>query len=133
MNKRTTKVSKVKDSRPRKSNSLRTPRSNSPRTPAHKPQEAAAQAAWRQTWPKIVARAWADEAFLARLTQHPEAVAEEYKLPMLDGVHYKVVSGNEPPTLVLSLPPKPADLKMESMEELADHAEQAACYHSSCL
>jgi len=133
MNKRTTKVTKVKAAAPRKSNSLRTARSNSLRTPAQKPQEAAAHAAWRQTWPKIVARAWADEAFMARLTNHPEEVAEEYKLPLLDGTHYKVVSGNEPPTLVLSLPPKPTNLKIESMEELADHAEQKHCHHSSCL
>jgi hypothetical protein len=133
MNKRTTKVNKANGTRTLKRTSARTSRSNSPRTPATAPVLGAAYDTWRQNWPKIVARAWADEAFMARLINHPEEVAQEYKLPLLEGATYKVVSGNEPPTMVLSLPPKPENLKIESMEELAEHAEQKNCSRSSCL
>jgi hypothetical protein len=88
---------------------------------------------WRKTWPKIVARAWADPAFLQRLNEQPLEVAKEYNLPILEGARYKVVSGNEPPTLTLSIPPKPDHLKTESMEDLALSAEEEHCGDSSCL
>jgi hypothetical protein len=95
--------------------------------------QAGALESWKKSWPKIVARAWSDEAFMQRLLQHPEEIAREYKLPVLEGAAFKVVSGNEPPTMVLSVPPKPNSLKIESMEELADQAEQQQCGNSSCL
>ena len=137
MNKRTTKATKsatkVKGSRTLKKNTPRTARKTSPRTSATKRPQEAIHDVWWKNWPKLVARAWADEAFMTRLINHPEEVAKDYKLPLIEGTRYKVVSGNEQPTLVLSLPPKPANLKLESMEELAEYAEQKHCHHSSCL
>ena len=91
-----------------------------------------AYASWRKTWPKIVAKAWADPAFMQRLTEHPLDVAKEYNLPTLEGVAYKVVPGSALPTLTLSVPPKPDHLKTESMDELASSAEEQHCGDSSC-
>jgi hypothetical protein len=88
---------------------------------------------WKKTWPKIVARAWSDPEFYKRLHEQPLEVAKEYNLPVLEGGRYKVVAGNEPPTLTLSLPPKPADLGTESMEKLVLAAEDEKCGDSSCL
>lgn len=88
---------------------------------------------WKKTWPKIVARAWSDPTFYQRLSERPDEVAKEYNLPVLEGARYKVVSGNEPPTMYLSIPPKPSDLKTESLEQLALAAEEEKCGDSSCL
>jgi hypothetical protein len=101
--------------------------------PIQAPIQTNALESWKKIWPRIVARAWSDEAFMQRLMQNPQEIAREYKLPLLDGAAYKVVSGHEPPTLVLSVPPKPSSLKIESMEELADQAEQKNCSVASCL
>ena len=93
----------------------------------------------RKIWPRIVARAWSDDAFLSRLMSEPQQVVQEYKLPLLDnGITYKVVRGDAPPSLsadalVLSVPLKPESLKVESMEELAAHAEQRRSGNSSCI
>jgi hypothetical protein len=101
--------------------------------PLQAPIQVNALDSWKKVWPKIVARAWSDEAFMQRLMQNPQEIAWEYKLPLIAGMAYKVVSGNEPPTMVLSVPPKPSSLKIESMEELADQAEQKNCSIASCL
>lgn len=74
---------------------------------------------WMKVWPKMVARAWSDDSFLARLTKDTEKVAAEYGLPVL------------PSTQMLSIPPKPTDL--EDIEDLGKLSEHKICGHSCCF
>ncbi|MHB1422776.1 MAG: NHLP leader peptide family RiPP precursor [Gemmataceae bacterium] len=42
-------------------------------------------------WSQIVARAWADEAFKARLLSQPQAVLREHGLEMAPGIEVRIV------------------------------------------
>lgn len=103
---------------------------------------AAINEAWAKGWPKVVARAWIDEAFRQRLLADPNQVAAELGLPLLYGVKLKVVEGAaegtaestiDVPTMVISLPKAPADLAEESMNVLAQSSGRAEdCAGTSC-
>ena len=86
---------------------------------------------WRKTWPKIVARAWADSAFMAKLVSEPVKVLQgEYKLPVFDHLDVRVTMGKVPSSLTLVIPPKPEDLK-GGMEDVAkDQIERSTCTNS---
>lgn len=89
---------------------------------------------WKQTWPKIVARAWADDAFMERLKRDPQGVAREYDLPIIEDAAYQVVVFDKPASaisVVLNIPPKPGDLQDESLETLSSYAERKSCANSS--
>jgi hypothetical protein len=90
--------------------------------------------AWIRGWPKVVARAWTDEEFRARLLANPAEAIGEFGLPMLHQVELKVVAGEAaPPTMVLTLPDRPADLEEESLEELVQSGARALhCMATSC-
>ena len=93
-----------------------------------------ANASWKRTWPKIVARAWADDAFMERLKRDPLSVAKEYDLPIIEDAAYQVVVYDNPASVisvVLSIPPKPGDLQDESLETLSEYAERHSCANSS--
>jgi hypothetical protein len=90
--------------------------------------------AWMRGWPKVVARAWIDEDFRQRLLANPAEAIAEFGLPMLDQVELKVVAGEAaPPTMVLTLPDRPADLGEESIEGLVQSGARAShCMGTSC-
>jgi len=65
------------------------------------------------TWAQVVARAWADEAFEARLMTDPAAVLHEAGLEVPIGMELRVQEASEEqeapvPGAHLVLPPKPA-------------------------
>jgi hypothetical protein len=86
---------------------------------------------WMQVWPKMVARAWSDDTFLARLTKESADVAAEYGLPVHPNFRVQLAVGEAPPTLMLSIPPKPAGL--EDVEDLGKVSEHKVCGHSCCF
>ena len=90
--------------------------------------------AWTKGWPKVVARAWIDEAFHQRLLANPAEAVAEFGLPMLHAVTLKIVDGaSDAPTMTLSLPARPADLAEESMGQLAQASGRADdCMGTSC-
>ena len=61
----------------------------------------------RKQWSKIVARAWADENFKARLKAEPRTVLAEAGIELDDDMKYTVVEELEK-QVVLVLPHKPA-------------------------
>jgi len=68
---------------------------------------------------QLVARAWGDAAFKARLLAEPAAVLAEHGIPVPPGVEVRVLAST--PTLVhLALPPKPTDeLSDEQLDQVA--------------
>ncbi len=99
------------------------------------PSVAEANALWKKTWPRIVARAWSDQHFMERLKKDPQGVAREYNLPLVENVAYVVEAdaGSDPHKMVLHLPPKPKDLPADNVEELSRYADEQKCADSSCV
>ena len=98
------------------------------------PRVAEANELWKKTWPRIVARAWGDQAFMERLKKDPQGVAREYNLPLLENTAYVVEGGSDAPhKIVLSVPPRPKDLPTDNMEELSRYADEQKCADSSCV
>lgn len=60
----------------------------------------------RETWRKIVTRAWTDEKFRQALIDNPDRVLAEHGISGKPGVHFVVVE-NEPNRVHLVLPAKP--------------------------
>jgi hypothetical protein len=60
---------------------------------------------------KVIARAWSDPAFKARLISHPTDVLREAGAIIPDGVDFKVTedASDDSAGNVLVLPPKPSD------------------------
>jgi hypothetical protein len=54
-----------------------------------------AQLSEELVWSQIVARAWCDEGFMARLLSGPRAVLAEYDLEVAPGTEVEVVIGPE--------------------------------------
>jgi hypothetical protein len=74
---------------------------------------------WSKQWSKLIARAWADAAFKARLLADPVAVLQEHGLTVPPGVQVKVVE-NTDQVLYLMLPPAPSgELAEEDLEDIA--------------
>jgi hypothetical protein len=74
---------------------------------------------WNKQWTKLIARAWADEAFKRRLLASPAAVLQECGLAVPPGVQVKVVE-NSDQVLHLMLPPRPVgELTEEELEQVA--------------
>ena len=70
-------------------------------------------------WGQIIARAWADEEFKARLVSSPKAVLREYGLEMAPGIEVRVVEDTEEVRHFV-LPPSPTGELSE--EELSPAA-----------
>jgi hypothetical protein len=62
----------------------------------------------KSAWRGIVARAWSDAEFKARLLDDPNTVLTENGLSVPAGVHVVIVE-NEPARVHLVLPAKPGD------------------------
>jgi hypothetical protein len=86
--------------------------------------------AWMNAWPRMVAQAWSDDAFLAKLVREPAQVAREFGLPVLRNFHIQVSVGTQPPTLMLHVPPRPDDLG--DAENVAQDAVERSTCNNSC-
>jgi hypothetical protein len=71
----------------------------------------------------LVAKSWKDEAFKQELISNPKAtISREFGTPIPDNIEVRVVEEN-PNTLYIVLPMKPADLEGDG--ELSDDALEA--------
>lgn len=70
----------------------------------------------QRTWAKIVAQAWADADFKARLMANPRAVLQEAGVEVPAGMELRVVE-NAANTVHFVLPPPPAPSSPEDHEE----------------
>ena len=69
---------------------------------------------------KIIARAWSDEGYKARLVSDPRSVFEEAGLDLAEGLEVRVVE-DTPGVRHFVLPPAPAEgeLSEEALEQVA--------------
>ena len=73
----------------------------------------------RAAYAKVVARAWGDEAFKAKLMSDPHAALAEHGVEVRAGVTVKVVENTED-RLHLVLPPAPeGELSEQDLEKVA--------------
>jgi hypothetical protein len=70
----------------------------------------------QKQWAKIVAKAWADDAYKQKLLSEPAAVLREAGADVPAGVTFKVLEA-QPNENWLILPPKPADEVLAEMGE----------------
>ena len=70
---------------------------------------------------RIVAKAWADEAFKQRLLADPAAVLKAEGLAVPEGVELRLVE-NTDKVVHLTLPAKPAELSDEQLDDVAGGA-----------
>lgn len=63
----------------------------------------------KETWLKIITRAWNEPAFKARLLANPNEVLKEYHVDIPEGVTYVVKEDELKGTRYLILPPAPPD------------------------
>jgi hypothetical protein len=97
---------------------------------------------WDYQWSQIVARAWADAAFKARLLSNPTEVLKEYGLAAPAGLTLKVHENTDKVVnLVLPIKPAPAELSEEELHRAAGGAGAMAfgercsrefCRHENC-
>jgi hypothetical protein len=81
---------------------------------------------------QLVARAWSDEAFKARLLADPAAVLAEEGIPVLPGVEVRAVE-NTDRVLYLTLPPKPSEeLSDEQLDAVAGGATLSSIGSLGC-
>ena len=74
---------------------------------------------WRVQYGKLVAKAWSDDAFKAKLLSDPVAAFAEAGVPIPAGKTVKVVENTEV-NLYLVLPPAPEEeLTEEALEQVA--------------
>jgi hypothetical protein len=80
----------------------------------------AAQTNWQQQWGQIVAKAWGDPAYKARLISDPAAVLKAQGISVPAGVQFKVVESTEK-LIYLPLPPSPSseELSEEELQHVA--------------
>lgn len=87
---------------------------------------------WQETWPKIVARAWADEDFKNMLMSDTASVLSQYGLPVMQGMQYSIEAGNAQGQVRLPFPEKPSDFEdgqsVNAMgDEGATHFSDTSC------
>jgi hypothetical protein len=83
-------------------------------------------------WSQLVARAWADPAFKARLLTDPAGVLKENGMLVPAGITIKVVE-NTPKVLYLTLPlpPAPEELSAEELHRAAGGGGER-CWRCGC-
>ena len=84
----------------------------------------------RKEYAKIIAQAWVDEEFKARLLDDPMTVLKENGIEVPDGMTVKVVERKEN-EIQVPLPPKPADVSC-SVEELGERVQASLCCAQLC-
>lgn len=88
-------------------------------------------AEWNKQWAKMVAKAWADEGYKARLVADPSAVLAEEGIPVPKDVTI-IVHEMTPKVAHLVLPTIPPDMgDMSNMEERLA-AESCCCCPCCC-
>jgi hypothetical protein len=89
---------------------------------------------WSTSWPRIVAKAWADAEFQKKLIADPAAVAAAEGLPVIPGLQIKVEQGGSQATLTLPLPKKPDNLSTNDLGKLASAGMTASgsCSQTCC-
>jgi len=79
---------------------------------------------FNKIWAKIVAKAWSDPAFKARLLKDPAAVLDEHGYKVTSGMEFHIDENTES-SIHLTLPRKPqGELSKVELERLA----VGACY-----
>jgi hypothetical protein len=73
---------------------------------------------FQKSWGKVVAKAWSDKAFKARLLVDPAAVLKEHGVKVPADVAIKVVEDSARVSHLI-LPPPPEELSDESLQQLA--------------
>jgi hypothetical protein len=63
----------------------------------------------KETWLKIITRAWSEPDFKARLLAETDEVLKEYHIDIQAGVSYQVVEDQVVGKRYLVLPPPPGD------------------------
>jgi hypothetical protein len=83
---------------------------------------------WQQKWGQLVAKAWSDPKFKAKLLADPNAVLKTEGVPVPAGVQFKVVECSEK-TVYLSLPYNPGtgELSEEDLKQVAGGAVKKGC------
>ena len=82
----------------------------------------------RKEYAKIIAQAWVDEEFKARLLADPATVLKENGIEIPEGMTVKVVERKEN-EIQIPLPQKPVDLSMG----VAELSERAQAFVFNCL
>lgn len=67
------------------------------------------------SWREITKRTWGDPAFKEKLINDPESVLEEYGIPVLAGVNYRIVE-DEPGVRNLVLMRQPGDVSVTEVD-----------------
>ena len=62
---------------------------------------------FKETWLRIITKAWSEPAFRAELIANPNAVLKKYDVEIPDGVIYEVKEDELKGKRYLVLPPKP--------------------------
>jgi hypothetical protein len=85
-------------------------------------------------WAKIIAQAWVDEDFKARLLADPESVLKENGIQIPDGMSARVVESQEN-EIVFLLPAVPANCsgKLEELDERVQATWFCLAYHSAMM
>ncbi|MEA1672136.1 NHLP leader peptide family RiPP precursor [Nitrospirillum sp. BR 11163] len=86
----------------------------------------------QKTTSRIIAKAWADDAFKARLLADPIAVLRAEGVEVPAGITFKVVEDSAT-VQTLVLPPKPADLSDEDLDKVAGGAGVWCMFCVMCL
>ena len=79
----------------------------------------------RKEYAKIIAQAWVDEEFKAKLLTDPATVLKENGIEVPEGTTVRVVEQKEN-EIQIPLPPKPADVNL-SVEELGERIQAYSC------
>ena len=81
-------------------------------------------------WNQLVARAWADPAFKARLLADPATVLKENGVVVPAGIEFRVVENTDTVIhLTIPLKPPPEELSEEELNRAA--GGQVGCWHCS--
>lgn len=73
---------------------------------------------FQKAWTKIIAKAWTDEAFKAKLLNNPIAVLKDYDIDVPKNAAVTVHPAHEL-DIHLVLPPKPSHLTEEQLKAIA--------------
>ncbi|MGH6896614.1 MAG: NHLP leader peptide family RiPP precursor [Geminicoccaceae bacterium] len=77
---------------------------------------------------KVVAKAWSDSAFKAKLLRDPRAALAEAGVPVAAGVTIKVIEDTESTRhLILPPPPPEGELSDESLDKVAGGGGSSSC------
>jgi hypothetical protein len=81
---------------------------------------------FQKAYGKVVAKAWGDDDFKAKLLADPKTVLEESGLAIPQDVEFRVVE-NTDKTIHLILPPEPAELLSEEELEMVAGGRTGSC------